>query len=125
MFQRFVRIFQCLSPNRTRQHSQPRKPMAIPVAPNAHNRHLCEKLFTELDAAEAEVLNDINDPEKAWPLLSKIRQLRRETQQEFATLSPADRMSTADQPQTALPAVRTVMTPSGIPLSVFNGGQPH
>jgi len=99
--------------------------MAIPVASNAHNRYLCQKLFTELDAAEAEVLNDINDPEKAWPLLSKIRQLRRETQEDFATLSPADRMSTADQPQTALNPVRTVMTPSGTRLSVFNGGQSH
>lgn len=125
MFQRFVRIFQCLSPNRTRQHSQPRKPMAIPVASNAHNRHLCQKLFTELDTAEAEVLNDINDPEKAWPLLSKIRQLRRETQQEFATLSPINRISTANKRQTALNPVRTVMTHSGTTLSVFNGGQSH
>lgn len=125
MFQRFVRIFQCLSPNQTQQRPQPRKPMAIPVASNAHNRHLCQKIFTELDAAEAEVLNDINDPEKAWPLLSKIRQLRREAQEDFATLSPAYRMSTADNYQSALNPIRTVMTPSGTTLSVFNGGQSH
>ncbi len=122
MFKPFSSIFHVLRPGRTQQHFQPRKPMAIPVASIAHNRHLCNKLFTELDAAEAEVLNEINDPETAWPLLSQIRQLRRETQADFATLSPADRMVMEMEPKPTATPVKTVTTKTGTPLSVFNGG---
>jgi len=123
MFKPFSSIFHVLRPGRTQQHFQPRKPMAIPVVSIAHNRHLCNKLFTELDAAEAEVLNEINDPETAWPLLSQIRQLRRETQADFATLSPADRMVIAPEPKPTASPIKTVTTKTGASLSVFNGGQ--
>lgn len=123
MLKPFSGIFHFLRPGRTQQHFQPRKPMAIPVASIAHNRQLCNKLFTELDAAEAEVLNEINDPEKAWPLLSQIRQLRRVTQTDYATLSPADRMAIKPEPKTTASPVKTVTTKTGATLSVFNGEQ--
>ena len=87
--------------------------MAIPVASDARNRQLCKKLFTQLDDAEAEILNDITDPERAWQLLSKIRQLRRESQQEFATLLPACSIASAGDDKIALSPVRTVMTRTG------------
>ena len=96
--------------------------MAIPVASDAHNRQMCKKLFTKLDAAEAEVLNDITDPKKAWELLSKIRQLRRESQQEFATLLPASSFASTGDDETALNPVRTVMTRTGAQWTIFNGG---
>jgi hypothetical protein len=97
--------------------------MAIPVASDAHNRQLCKKLFTQLDDAEAEILNDITDPEKAWELLSKIRQLRRESQQEFATLLPACSLTSASGDEIALNPVRTVMTRTGAQWTIFNGGR--
>ena len=123
MFKPFSSIFYFLSPNRTEHRFKPRKPMAIPVASDAHNRQLCKKLFTQLDDAEAEVLNDITDPEKAWQLLSKIRQLRRESQQEFATLLPASSFASAGDDETALNPVRTVMTRTGAQWTIFNGGR--
>ena len=123
----FSSIFDFLSPGRTQQRPQPRKPMAIPVASDARNLHLCKKLFTELEAAEAEVLNEIDDPEKAWPLLSKIRRLRRETLQDLATGLPAYRIAyriaTQNKQETALNSVRTVMTPTGAQWTIFNGGR--
>ena len=97
--------------------------MAIPVASDAHNRQLCKKLFIQLDDAEAEVLNDITDPEKAWQLLSNIRQLRRESQQEFATLLTEDSIAPIGDEETALSPVRTVITRTGTQWTVFNGGQ--
>jgi hypothetical protein len=97
--------------------------MAIPVASDAHNRQICKKLFTQLDAAEAEVLNDITDPEKAWQLLSKIRQLRRESQQEFATLLPACSIASAGDDEISLNPMRTVMTRTGAQWTIFNGGR--
>jgi hypothetical protein len=123
MFKPFSSIFHFLSPSRTEQRFKPRKPMAIPVASDAHNRQMCKKLFTQLDAAEAEVLNDITDPEKAWQLLSNIRQLRRESQQEFATLLPASSLASAGDDETALNPVRTVMTRTGAQWTIFNGGR--
>lgn len=123
MFKPFSSIFHFLSPSRTEQSVKPRKPMAIPVASDAHNRQMCKKLFTKLDAAEAEVLNDITDPEKAWQLLIKIRQLRRESQQEFATLLPASSLASAGVDETALSPVRTVMTRTGAQWTIFNGGR--
>jgi hypothetical protein len=123
MFKPFSSIFHFFSPSRTEQRFKPRKPMAIPVASDAHNRQMCKKLFTKLDAAEAEVLNDITDPEKAWQLLSKIRQLRRESQQEFATLLPASSLASAGVDETALNPVRTVMTRTGAQWTIFNGGR--
>ena len=123
MFKPFSSIFHFFSPSRTEQSFKPRKPMAILVASDAHNRQLCKKLFTQLDAAEAEVLNDITDPEKAWELLSKIRQLRRESQQEFATLLPASSLASAGVDETALSPVRTVITRTGAQWTIFNGGR--
>ena len=122
MFKPFSRIFHFLSPGRTEQRFKPRKPMAIPVASDARNRELCKKLFTQLDDAEAEVLNDITDPEKAWQLLSNIRQLRRESQQEFATLLPTGSIAPIGDDVTALSPVRTVMTRTGAQWTIFNGG---
>jgi len=123
MFKPFSSIFHFLSPSRTEQRFKPRKPMAIPVASDAHNRQLCKMLFTQLDDAEAEVLNDITDPEKAWQFLSNIRQLRRESQQEFATLLPVGSIARIGDEETALSPVRTVMTRTGAQWTVFNGGQ--
>ena len=123
MFKPFSSIFHFLNPNRTEQRLKPRKPMAIPVASDAHNRQLCKKLFTQLDDAEAEILNDITDPKKAWELLSKIRQLRRESQQEFATLLPACSLTSAGGDEIALNPVRTVMTRTGAQWTIFNGGR--
>ena len=123
MFKPFSSIFHYLSPSRTEQRFKPRKPMAIPVATNAHNIQLCKKLFTQLDDAEAEVLNDITDPEKAWQLLNNIRQLRRESQQEFATLLPAGSIAPIGDDETALSPVRTVMTRTGTQWTIFNGGR--
>jgi hypothetical protein len=123
MFKPFSSIFHFLSPSWTEQRFKPRKPMAIPVATNAHNIQLCKKLFTQLDAAEAEVLNDITDPEKAWQLLSQIRQLRRESQQEFVTLLPACLMATTGDDEIALNPVRTVMTRTGAQWTILNGGR--
>ena len=123
MFKPFSSIFHFFSPGRTEQRCKPRKPMAIPVASDAHNRQLCKKLFTQLDDAEAEILNDITDPERAWQLLSKIRQLRRESQQEFATLLPTSSLASAGIDETALSPVRTVMTRTGAQWTIFNGGR--
>jgi hypothetical protein len=123
MFKPFSSIFHFLSPSRTEQRFKPRKPMAIAVASDAHNRQLCKKLFTQLDDAEAEVLNDIADPEKAWQLLSNIRQLRRESQQEFATRLPAGSIAPIGDDETALSPVRTVMTRTGTQWTIFNGGR--
>ena len=123
MFKPFSSIFHFFSPGRTEQRFKPRKPMAIPVASDAHNRQLCKKLFTQLDDAEAEILNDITDPKKAWELLSKIRQLRRESQQEFATLLPASSLASASDDETALNPIRTVMTRTGAQWTIFNGGR--
>ena len=122
MFKYFSSIFHFLSPSRTEQRCKPRKPMVIPVASDAHNRQLCKKLFTQLDDAEAEVMNDITDPERAWQLLSKIRQLRRESQQEFAILLPARSMATAGNDEIVTNPVRTVMTRTGTQWTIFNGG---
>ena len=82
MFDDILRIFDFLSPSRTREQFQPRKPMAIPLDPTIKSIQICKNLFNDLDEAEAEVVNDIHDPERAWKLLSQIRQLRRETQQD-------------------------------------------
>lgn len=123
MFKPFSIIFHFFSPSRTEQRLKPRKPMAIPVASNAHNIQLCKKLFTKLDVAEAEVLNDITDPEKAWQLLSNIRQLRRESQQEFAILLPACSMASTGDDEIALNPVRTVMTRTGAQWTILNGGR--
>ena len=123
MFKPFSNIFNFLNLSWTEQSFKPRKPMAIPVATNAHNIQLCKKLFTQLDEAEAEVLNDIDNPEKASQLLSQIRQLRRESQQEFAILLPACPRATTNDVEIVTNPMRTVLTQSGAQLTVFNGGR--
>ncbi len=125
MFHPFTSIFYFLRRDRTEQTTQLRKPMAIPVASNAHNIQLGQEIFMQLDEAEAEVLSDINDPEKAWLFLTQIRQHRRETLQDLGTLSPSFRMPTEAEHETATSPVRTVMTRTGIQWSVFNGGSSH
>jgi len=123
MFKPFSSIFHFLSPSGTGQRFKPRKPMSIPVATDAHNLQMCKILFTQMDEAEAEILNDITDPETAWQLLSKIRQLRRESQQEFAVLLPACLRATTDDDEIVANPVLTVLTQSGVKLTVFNGGR--
>ena len=123
MFKSLSSIFNFFSPSETEPRFQPRKPMAIPVVTDAHNIQLCIKIFTQLDEAEAEVLADINDPEKAWLLLSKIRQLRRESQQDFAVLLSASPKVTTHDVELITKPLRTVLTQSGAQLTVFNGGR--
>jgi hypothetical protein len=123
MFKSLSSIFNFFSPSETEPRFQPRKPMAIPVVTDAHNIQLCIKIFTQLDEAEAEVLADINDPEKAWQLLSKIRQLRRESQQDFAVLLSASPKVTTHDVELITKPLRTVLTQSGAQLTVFNGGR--
>jgi hypothetical protein len=99
--------------------------MAIPLDCNDQATPICKKLFADLDAAEAEVLNDIGDPEIAWTLLSRIRQLRRESQHDLSALLSSDLLPTQlDQPINRAP-VRIVKTQTGAQWSVFNGGQAH
>ncbi|NJA07804.1 hypothetical protein HC024_19010 [Methylococcaceae bacterium WWC4] len=125
MFDDIFRIFDFLSPKRTEELYPSRKPMAIPLDSNDQATPICKKLFADLDAAEAEVLNDIHDPEIAWTLLSRIRQLRRESQQDLSALLPSDLLPTQfDQPTNRNP-VRIVKTQTGAQWSVFNGGQVH
>ena len=123
MFKSLSSIFNFFSPSETEPRFQPRKPLAIPVVTDAHNIQLCIKIFTQLDEAEAEVLADINDPEKAWQLLSKIRQLRRESQQDFAVLLSASPKVTTHDVELITKPLRTVLTQSGAQLTVFNGGR--
>lgn len=125
MFDDILRIFDFLSPSRTREQFQPRKPMAIPLDPTIKSIQICKNLFNDLDEAEAEVVNDIHDPERAWKLLSQIRQLRRETQQDLATLSPSYRINAGFDVYLETSPVRIVNTQTGAQLSVFNGGRHH
>ena len=72
---------------------------------------------------EADVLNSIDDPEQAWPFLNKIRQLRRETQNDLQSLLPGQQMVFASGSLTPLGAVRSINTRTGAKLQVFNGGR--
>jgi hypothetical protein len=127
MFDDILQIFAFLRPAQTRHRPLVRKPMAIPLEPEPKTDQLCKKLFTDLDEAEAEVLKDIDDPEKAWPLLCRIRQLRRETYQDLTGLLPSLAISDDNDHQTAdaNAPVRIVKTPTGAALAVFNGGRSH
>ena len=125
MFDDILRIFDFLSPKQTKEQHPSRKLMAIPLDSNNQATPICKKLFADLDAAEAEVLNDIDDPEIAWTLLSRIRQLRRESQHDLSALLPSDLLPTQfDQPINRSP-VRIVKTQTGAQWLVFNGGQVH
>jgi hypothetical protein len=122
MFDDILRIFDFLSPSRTEQHHQTRKPMAIPVDERVFAIRHCHQIFKKLDTMEADVLNSIDDPEQAWPFLNKIRQLRRETQNDLQSLLPGQQMVFASVSPTSLNSVRSINTRTGAKLQVFNGG---
>ena len=122
MFDSILRIFDFLSPSKTRGQFQPRKPMAIPVDERVFAIRHCQHIFKKLDTMEADVLNSIEDPEQAWPFLNKIRQLRRETQNDLQSLLPGQQMVFASASPTPLGAVRSINTRTGAKLQVFNGG---
>jgi len=125
MFDDILRIFNFLGPNQTKETYPTRKPMAIPVDIQAQSVQICKKLFADLDAAEAEVLSEIDDPEHAWTLLSQIRQLRRDSQEDLSALITSDLVQTQfDAPIDRSP-VRIVKTQTGTQWSVFNGGRAH
>ncbi len=124
MFDDILRIFDSLSPKQTESLPPVRKSMAIPLDTRLNALNLCKTILTKLDAAEADVLQNIDDPKRAWALLSNIRKLRRETFVDLQSLLP-DRFR-FDEPKTDLARpVRTVMTQNGATLAVFNGGQTH
>ena len=124
MFDDILRIFDFLSPKRTESTQPVRKSMAIPLDPRLNALNLCKTILTKLDAAEADVLQNIDDPKRAWTLLSNVRQLRRETFEDLQSLLPDG--FRFDEPKVDLAKpVRTVMTQNGATLAVFNGGQTH
>jgi len=100
-----------------------RKPMTKPVASTEQNIELCEKLITELAEAEAEVLNSLENPETAWPFLTELRQLKRQTQQDLASLAPNNPLVIDQAIDDSSAPVRTVKTRTGLHWLVFNGGQ--
>jgi hypothetical protein len=122
MFDDILRIFDFLSPKRTESSQPVRKSMVIPLDPRLNALNLCKTILAKLDAAEADVLQNIDDPKRAWPLLSNIRQLRRETFEDLQSLLPDG--FRFDEPTIDLAKpLRTVITQTGEPLAVFNGGQ--
>jgi len=124
MFDDILRIFDFLSLKQTESTQPVRKPMAIPLDPRLNALNLCKTILTKLDAAEADVLQNIEDPKRAWTLLSNVRQLRRETLEDLQSLLPDG--FRFDEPKVDLAKpVRTVMTQNGATLAVFNGGQTH
>ncbi|MEI8574830.1 hypothetical protein U737_15315 [Methylomonas sp. LW13] len=124
MFDDILRIFDFLSLKQTESTQPVRKPMAIPLDPRLNALNLCKTILTKLDAAEADVLQNIDDPKRAWTLLSNVRQLRRETFEDLQSLLPDG--FRFDEPKVDLAKpVRTVMTKNGATLAVFNGGQTH
>ncbi|MDD2739905.1 MAG: hypothetical protein PHR94_13320 [Methylomonas lenta] len=125
MFDDILRIFDFLSPIQTKEAYPTKKPMAIPRDSNDQATPICKKLFADMDAAEAEVLKDIDDPEIAWTLLSRIRQLRRESQQDLAALLPSDFLPTQFEEPINTSPVRVVKTQTGAQWSIFNGGRAH
>lgn len=125
MFDDILRIFDFLRPNQTQEPKPTKKPMAILRDGNDQAIPICKKLLADLDAAEAEVLMDIDDPEMAWSLLSRIRQLRRESQHDLAALLPSDMLPTQFEEPTNTSPVRIVKTQTGAQWSVFNGGRAH
>ena len=124
MFDDILRIFDFLSLKQTESTQPVRKPMAIPLDPRLNALNLCKTILTKLDAAEADVLQNIDDPKRAWTLLSNVRQLRRETFEDLQSLLPDG--FRFDEPKVDLAKpVRTEMTKNGATLAVFNGGQTH
>lgn len=125
MFDFILHLFDSLSLSRTEPQHLAQKPMAIPLDPRLNSLNLCKKIFTRLDAAEADVLNNIDDPEQAWQLLSNIRQMRRETMNDLKSLLAENGMHLNMSDPSPTRPVRTVMTPTGAELAIFNGGRCH
>ena len=122
MFDDILRIFDFLSPKRTVETYPSRKPMAIPLdEPLKVVRH-CQQIFQKLDTLEVDVLNRVDDPEQAWPFLNKIRQIRRETQNDLLSLLPEGRWVFADESSRHEIPFRSINTGTGTTLRVFNGG---
>lgn len=122
MFDDILHIFDFFSPGRTGQRTLTKKTMAVPLdEPLKVVRH-CEKIFQKLDAMEANVLNQIDDPEQAWPFLNKIRHLRRETQHDLMSLLPEGHWLLVDISKQSQMPVRSINTGTGIMLKAFNGG---
>ena len=122
MFDDILRIFDFLSPKRTEELIPTKKPMAIPVDERLKVVRHCQQIFQKLDALEVNVLNRVDDPEQAWPFLNKIRQIRRETQNDLLSLLPEGSWVFADESnQHAIP-VRRINTGTGATLRIFNGG---
>ena len=122
MIDDILRIFDFLSPKRTEELIPTKKPMAIPVdEPLKVVRH-CQQIFQKLDALEADVLNRVDDPEQAWPFLNKVRQIRRETQNDLLSLLPEGSWVFADESSQHQIPVRRINTATGTTLRVFNGG---
>jgi hypothetical protein len=122
MFDDILRIFDFLSPKRTEEPYPSRKPMAIPIdEPLKVVRH-CQQIFQKLDVLEADVLNRVDNPEQAWPFLNKIRQIRRETQNDLLSLLPEGSWVFADESSQNEIPVRCINTATGTMLRVFNGG---
>ena len=122
MFDDILRIFDFLSPKQTESSQPVRKPMAIPVdEPLKVVRH-CQQIFQKLDVLEADVLKRVDNPEQAWPFLNKIRQIRRETQNDLLSLLPEGSWVLADGSNQDATPVRRINTATGTTLRVFNGG---
>lgn len=122
MFDDILRIFDFLSPTQTQEPSPTKKPMAIPVDdPLKVVRH-CQQIFKKLDVLEADVLNRVDDPEQAWPFLNKIRQIRRETQNDLLSLLPEGSWVFADESNQHEVPIRSINTGTGTMLRLFNGG---
>ena len=122
MFDDILRIFDFLGPKRTEELIPTKKPMAIPVdEPLKVVRH-CQQIFQKLDVLEADVLKRVDNPEQAWPFLSKIRQIRRETQNDLLSLLPEGNLVFADESNQHEIPVRRINTATGTTLRVFNGG---
>jgi hypothetical protein len=122
MFDDILRIFDFLSPKQTESSQPLRKPMAIPVdEPLKVVRH-CQHIFQKLDDLEADVLKRVDHPEQAWPFLTKIRQIRRETQNDLLSLLPEGSWVLADGSNQDETPVRRINTATGTTLRVFNGG---
>jgi hypothetical protein len=75
-----------------------------------------------LDVLEADVLNRVDNPEQAWPFLNKIRQIRRETQNDLLSLLPEGSWVFADESNQHEIPVRISILATGTTLRVFNGG---
>jgi hypothetical protein len=124
MIKSFSNLFRFLRPDRTQQTRQ-RQQNASSVASTATNIQLCQQLINELNKAELEVLSSLENPETAWPFLTELRQLKRQTQQDLLSLAPNASLVTEQFVDTSRVPVRTVKTRTGSEWRVFNGGQVH